>query len=256
MIRTAALCIAAVVLLDGCQSFTKPEDLHATWAMSPKRLPAAAMRNDEALLDYMTPDYDAWLRKVSTDVVKPGVKVPAVLYLHGCAGFTSMPTWGGYFVRRGFAFFAPNSFARPGRARMCGRDLGGLKLSMRQEEMQYALQKLRAIDWIDQRRIVLVGYSEGAHPAAHYQGTDFAAVVLLGIDCRMSGGSPLLPPSIPVLNIVGSLDEYGYERGCGIRRTTGGSRRVVLQDTGHAVDRDSRAFEVMDEFLRASVGID
>lgn len=115
MLRTAVLYVAAAALLSGCQSHSKPEDLLATWAMGPKRLPAHATRDAQAVYEYTTPDYDAWLARVSAEVIKPGSKLPAVLYLHGCAGLTSASTWGGYFTRRGFAFFAPNSYARAGR---------------------------------------------------------------------------------------------------------------------------------------------
>jgi hypothetical protein len=127
---------------------------------------------------------------------------------------------------------------------------------MRQAEMRYALGKMREIGWIDQRRLVLVGFSEGAFTAAQYQGTEFAAIVLLGIDCRLTGGSPLAPASVPVLNIAGRAGRLGFGRGCGMNRTTGGSKTVVLQGVGHAVEGDARAFDALDEFLRANVGLD
>lgn len=256
MLRTAAQYVAAVALLGGCQSYTKPEDLHATWAMAPKRLPAHATRDGQAVYEYTTPDYGAWLEKVTSGVLKPGIKLPAVLYLHGCAGLTSASTWGGHFTRRGFAFFAPNSYARVGRSNSCLRGAADSKIAMRQAELRYALEKMRQIAWIDPRRLVLVGFSEGGFTAAQYRGTEFAAVVLLGVDCRLTGGSPLTPASVPVLNIVGAQDDWGFGRGCSMNRTSDGSKTVVLQDAGHAVEGDARAFDALDEFLRASVGLD
>ena len=54
-------------------------------------------------------------KRIARDYLKPGVKIPAVIYLHNCSGSEYADGWAEVFSEFGFAFFAPNSFLRPGR---------------------------------------------------------------------------------------------------------------------------------------------
>jgi predicted esterase len=120
---------------------------------------------------------------------------------------------------------------------------------MRTQELVYTLQQLRKADWIDQKRIILTGFSEGAQAVSVYRGEEFAALILVGTDCRHSGGSPATPNGIPVLNIVGSQDEWGYGAGCSIGRKVGGSKGVVFEKRVHDLSGDAEAREVLEHFL-------
>ena len=69
---------------------------------------------------------------VAATHIKPGVKAPAVLVLHGCSGMSYGSTeYRRYFIGSGYAVFEPNSFARPGRE-ACKRNA----LTARIEEIQ------------------------------------------------------------------------------------------------------------------------
>ncbi len=62
-------------------------DVVATWTGGIHVLPGTATRsgnNEEIPFEDETPEQ--WSRRITQDVVKPGVKVPAVIYAHGCKG--------------------------------------------------------------------------------------------------------------------------------------------------------------------------
>ena len=126
------------------------------------------------------------------------------------------------------------------------------KIALRREELKHALSKVREIEWIDSSRLVLAGFSEGGQAVANWSGKEFIAHVLLGTDCRFENFSPNAPPDIPVLNIVGSRDEYGYGDGCVISdKRPGGSKRVIVQGGDHSMSNSEIPRLAIGEFLRA-----
>ena len=242
------ISLAGVLLITGCQT---TGDVNRTWEYGQHRVPQSALKDGQFYaLTEIRKNPETWQLQVAETKLKPGSKLPAVIYLHGCAGNTVGDAWGAKFGDMGYAFFAPNSLRRP-RNSLCntGR-MKSYRIPMRREEMLYALNQLRNLDWIDQKRIVLMGSSEGAQAASSYSGDAFAAVVLSATDCRFSGGSPNTARGIPVLNMVGSNDTKGGGSGCRISRTVGGSKRVVIQGAFHKLGNNSEAHWVLERFLK------
>ena len=245
----SAFCL---LIIAGCASQSDPTAVRRTFDSGQNRVPDVALREGQfrALTEIRDHPQD-WQLRIAADKIKPGVRVPAVIYLHGCAGNTMGLTWSRQFNRLGYAFFAPESFARP-RSSMCGsgrRSMLDVRIPMRIEELEYALGQISSLDWIDTRRIVLMGSSEGAQAASAYRGDAFAAVVLIGTDCRFSGGRPRVPKMIPVLNLVGSMDRDGGGSGCLITRTVGGSKKMIIEGGGHKLGNNPDAQRELEAFL-------
>lgn len=183
------------------------------------------------------PDGDPWL-PILKGRLKPGAVAPAVIWLHGCTGHTNQTALAiRTFQLLGYTVFAPDSFARPGRSALCG--MGGMddRVSMRHEELKYALSQIRTYPWIDQKHLVLGGFSEGAQAVAAWRGHEFKAHVLIGTDCRHNSGSPNSPDGVPVLNLVGSKDRWGYGGGCNLSGPQRSSASIVkiFPGLGHGI---------------------
>ena len=232
-----------------------------TWEGGFHSLPGSATRSGENEdISFIQNNPKSWSDRVQKDYLKPDVTLPAVIYLHGCSGPRTAQAWAQDFNGFGFAFFAPNSFARPGRVAKCSyrkkhnkRNRRRIHLQ-RREELRYALQQIKRLPWIDKKRLVLVGFSEGGHAAAAFNGVGFTAHILLGTDCRTVGRKPRAPNGVAVLNIVGSKDRYGYGRGCAIRRNIRGSKSVVLRGAGHNIQGRREAVTAVTKFLNACCG--
>ena len=247
--------MAAALLTGSCQTTGSSGygSAERAWRYGLHMAPAAARQDGlfyGLVLTEVRSNPQDWQRLVGKTQLKPGIKVPAVIYLHGCAGNTKGDVWAGHFSNMGYAFFAPNSLARPRQSLCYTGNMNSLRIPMRREELNYALQQIRKADWIDQDRVILMGSSEGAQAASDYDGREFAAIVLSATDCRFSGGSPNAPAGIPVLNMVGANDTKGGGMGCRISRTVGGSRHLRIKGAGHKLPGYSQAREALEQFLK------
>ena len=230
-------------------------DVVATWTGGIHFLPDTATRSgiiEEIPFEDETPEQ--WGQRITREVVKPGVKVPAVIYSHGCTGPVAAGTWAVSFNDFGFAFFAPDSFRRPGRVSLCytsgGDSLG--KYIMRQEEIRFALEQIKKLSWIDKDRIVLVGKSEGGAAVSDYGGDGFIAHIIMAYDCRHLGGGPMAPSGVAVLNLVGANDPR--EQLCSISRDVGGSDSHTISDQAHSFAGAPQAVAYIAKFLKACCG--
>lgn len=174
-------------------------------------------------------------------------RVPAVLYLHGCSGFGAEGNAYRHFLSlRGFAFFAPDSLARPERRRNCNpvdhtTGLHGSVSTFRLAELNHALIQIGQLTWVDQDQLFLIGFSEGAAAAARYDGHAFAGLILTAWHCH---GGPdnqgiALPPSLPALDIISARDPW-YPRldGRTCARFANGrqsARSLLLEQATHAL---------------------
>lgn len=230
-------------------------DVVATWTGGIHYLPGAATKSgnhEEAPFKDETPEQ--WAQRLTKDVVKPGAKVPAVIYAHGCKGPLAAGTWAVSFNDFGFAFFAPDSFRRPGRVSLCYTSGGDNleKIVMRQAEIRFALEQIKKLDWIDKDRIVLVGKSEGGVATSDYGGGGFIAHIILAYDCRHLGGGPAAPSGVAVLNLVGANDPR--EQLCSISRDVGGSDSHTIPDQAHSFDGAPVAVAYIAKFLKTCCG--
>lgn len=241
---TLLLLVLGVAVLQACTTPQAIEDeLSATWRGAKVFVPSGDPGSGVLVYPRNT---SSWADAVAREGLTPATKIPAVIHLHGCDGLSSADQrLGAFYARQGFAYFGPDSFARTGRTSWCRRGSMGSRIQVRLQEADYALQRVEKIDWIDQNRIVLSGFSEGAQAASAYSGRRFAAIVLLGTDCRAVGGSPRAPKDIPVINIVGSNDDYGYGGGCAGKL----SRKLAIANGSHDVSLEEEARQALAEFL-------
>ncbi|CAD7847209.1 MAG: hypothetical protein [Olavius algarvensis Gamma 3 endosymbiont] len=253
--RLVTISMVFVVLLTGCAApgvgIPGGDELARAWRYGQHLLPQSALRENQfKSISEIRAYPDAWVELVAANKIKPEIKLPAVVYLHGCAGNRNGDYWGKLVNGLGFAFFAPDSLARP-RESLC--DTGNMKklrIPLRNSELRYARRQLKRLDWIDQSRIVLLGFSEGAQTAAAYSGDEFAAIVLMGTNCRFSGGSPKAASSIAVLSLMGKNDRYYEGLGCRIKRTVSGSKSRVIDGAGHNLRNNKEAVSEIRKFLQ------
>jgi len=221
----------------------------ATWLYGEHTLPASATVSGSN--EIYTPLLDERLEKEQTrKLVKSGVTIPAAIYMHGCAGITSEAyNYRELMLSQGYAFFMPDSFARPGRVKLCGQGGMSERVAMRQREVDIALKAVRKLPWVDQKRLVLMGFSEGGNTTDSWYTADFAGLIVLGSACTNSGGSPSAPGSVPVLAIVGEIDEYRPGMSCTIDRTVGGSKSIVIPGASHRISQEDETTEAIRKFL-------
>ena len=250
-----------VVILAGCQTtggtrggnYSTVGDVADTWRGGMHFAPRQATRSgsvESVALEEET--LEQWRVRVSQEVIKPGAKVPAVIYAHGCKGLKAAGTWSLWFNEFGFAFFAPDSFKRPGRTALCYAGNAETKFSMRIEEIEFAHQQISKLDWIDPNRIVLVGKSEGGGAVSYFGGDGFTAHIILAYDCRVLNGSPGAPSGVAVLNLVGADDPN--EGLCSIVRDGRGSKAISLPGHRHSFDGAEVAVAAVAKFLKDCCG--
>lgn len=131
----------------------------------------AAAKNDER------PNYNKARLEELAAKIPPGVKLPVIVYFHGCAGmlWATMGHLEWLAKLDDFVVIAPDSFARP-RPHVCFGDftivesLVGLVNQMRRAEIDLALDRVVNFPWVDKNNIFLIGHSQGAGVVAGYGG--------------------------------------------------------------------------------------
>ncbi|MEM8784497.1 MAG: hypothetical protein AAGF19_01415 [Pseudomonadota bacterium] len=169
---------------------------------------------------FYVPSGDKVLRgKIGKELsgIAPSSPVPAVVFMHGCDGISSVPKRSAkIYSEAGYAVFLPDSFARTNKPLSCNplTAQGSLHrevLGWRHAEATHAVEQVRDLDWIQQDNVFLVGHSEGAITAATYEGPPVSARIVEGWTCH--AGWPeyhglKAPASEPVLSLVGELDPW------------------------------------------------
>ncbi len=234
-----------------------PPEVVVTWNRGIHSLPPSATRSGRSEdISFVHEDPKGWAGRLERDYLKPGVKVPAVIYLHGCKGTTFARGWAWVLNEFGFAFFAPDSFQRPGRVHGCFGGAFDERMWMREQEALYALHQIKKLPWVDQKRLILMGHSEGGTAVALFSGDDFIAHIpwaTQGAGAYGARGSPNAPSGVAVLNIVGANDRDITS--CTIWRDVGGSKSIVLKGQGHTIPAAiPEAVSAVAEFLAACCG--
>lgn len=140
------------------------------------------------------------------------VKLPTVVFMHGCS-YRKGASWvyARWLTQQGFAVIIPDSFQRPDRPQTChpwtSQTLPDADhdrvFAMRQEELAHALERVRALSWVDTRNLFLTGDDEGGDIVASYGGDGFNAYVISGAACSRGFR---LPSDKPVLAIASAAD--------------------------------------------------
>lgn len=243
------------LFLASCKTLPEGVSPHlATWLYGEHTLPSSITKSNE--VEKYKPRYNKTGMSDNTEsLIKPGVKVPAVVYMHGCAGISAEAyNFKKIMLSHGYAVFMPDSFARPGREKLC--DQGGMneRVAMRHREVSTALTEIRKLSWVDQTNVILMGFSEGGNTTDSWYNDDFKALIVIGSACTNSGGSPSAPGNVPVLAIVGELDHYRPGMSCKITRRVGGSKSIVINGANHWISHEPETVKAISRFLNKCCG--
>lgn len=158
-----------------------------------------------------------------------GVKFPTIIYLHDCV----LPRWPGpyhFWVRlaqSGYVLIAPDGFARANRSRTCDRE--HMQLELRLEELQFAIDQITDLTWVDQHNLFLIGHSEGGEAAGRYLGEAFKGIVITSANCSTRGRDSFTTPLLAVASMSDSWLE-GLGPYC-----ARADERVLIQGSTHGV---------------------
>ena len=134
---------------------------------------------------------------------------PTVVYLHGCSGIKEAGiSWAEILTGAGYAVVLPDSFARYYRWKNCDSGSTGLfpeTFRMREEEIRYALAKLKSAPWADANNLFLMGHSEGGRAVSLWWLYGFKAAIISSNACK-SGVQ--LPYSMPILAVSFAADPW------------------------------------------------
>jgi len=252
-IRRAVSILLAMLLLTACQSSVRlPEGVTrvmATWQYGAYAIPGTYTRSAQTETFRAPPGGPSWTLAVERKL-KPGAKVPVVLYLHGCTGIKEQATlYRSMLLVQGYAVFMPDSFQRPNRLECKNEGSLEYRVYLRLQELKYAAEQIRHLSWVDQKRVVLMGFSEGGNTVDHWKQKGFAAHIIIGSACTLVGGTPAAPPDVPVLAIVGEHDDYRPGLSCTVKRTVGGSKSIVIPAAHHQVAQYPQTREAIKSFL-------
>ncbi len=236
--------VFAALLLSSCQTTVNNQtSLKATWKYALVSIPKEMTTDGSRCVgSFASKKNRKCLEKISRDR-----KHPLVLFMHGCAGIRDLHrriiT---NFRSLGYAVIAPDSFTRLGRKADCkptGRKR--FTISLRTDEIRYALTQIPKLDWVDQSRLVLAGFSEGGNTVAEYGGEDaFVGYIVMGWDCRHG-----LYPSGPVLAIQGARDPQKKGR-CSVAFREK-SDSIIVQKAKHDISSYPETMSALRKFLGA-----
>ena len=183
---------------------------------------------------------------------------PVVLYMHGCGGINDdndVP-WGHYVADLGFTVVAPDRFARAEKRQSCWPTQVPNILDMRREELDYALQRIKASAWADQSNLFVMGFSEGADTVGETKIDGVRGVVMSSWTC---GRVPkiAIAPGVPLLSILWDEESSVLRLLPRIKSTCAdkfegrnGFENVALRGKGHNTYVAPEAREAVAKFLK------
>ena len=146
-----------------------------------------------------------------------GRRAPVIVFLHGSSGLglKAIGEWQLWLAGLGYASIAPDSFALVGHVTYKSPiDKASYERihALRASEIAPTLAALKGQAWVDPKRLILAGTSEGAVPVARYPGTEFMARMLYAWSCEANYfvTAPLnsFEPGKPVLNVISASDPF------------------------------------------------
>lgn len=189
------------------------------WVHTPESLNASVLQGDLCLPAAVTGAGVACgkYKDMLASAAAARTQVPTVLFLHGSSGLglKAIGEWQRWLAGLGYASLAPDSFALPGRitytSPISKSDYERLH-AMRASEIAPALSALQTQPWVDARRLVLAGASEGAVPVARHHGAGFSARLVYAWSCEdnyfVQSAQSAFSAAQPVLNVISAVDPY------------------------------------------------
>ncbi len=240
-----------------------PAQLQRTWEQGFVMVPGAALGADaESFFGvFENPTIQGLLSQVPADA-----RLPAVVYLHGCAGFgLTGARFQAIADESGYAVFMPNSFAREPRPRNCNvydysSGMFPAAWLYRRAELIHAVERARALPWVDPQRILVAGFSEGGVAVTLWGGeVEAKGHIVLGWTCTAPEGWDWLtglrtPPERPALAIISRDDPWfgwpGWQGDCGSAAPGHEAlESLVLDHGGHYVLAYPEAERAVRDFL-------
>jgi dienelactone hydrolase len=176
---------------------------------------------------------------------------PAVVAMHGCGGMSArfkqemLDRWTAW----GFVVLVVDSFANHEVKYGCGSSRAKSRADLRHFDAAGSLSYLAEQPFVDAKRVVLLGYSQGATAAldatqtraspwtAHTPRTSYSAVVAFYPDCR----AYFDPVTVPTLILVGERDDWNPAIRCTEMKSRHSGRGaaldiVIYPEATHAFD--------------------
>jgi dienelactone hydrolase len=239
--------------MSGCQTNVKDEaTVHATWKYGLVSIPKEMTTDGSRCVGR----FASKKNRECLQKIVPDRKYPLIIFMHGCAGpigpSRNLVT---NFRSLGYAVVAPDSFVRLGRKANCAGGGGKRQiLSLRVSEIDYALQQIATLEWVDRSRLVLAGFSEGAQAVALYRGDGvFAGYIVMGFGCRRGIGHGV-QASGPVLAIQGARDPLSKGR-CSVAFREN-SASITVPKAEHDVSSYPKTVAALRKFLGTVAPVD
>ncbi len=242
-----------------------PLELNRTWTSALVQLPENInakrgkwLRNEEILNSMILEKLD-------------GVKLPVILFLHACEGLGHHRDDIENYSKLGFAVIALDSFARDHRPLGCYEEQEqyikyyDLAVAFRKAELDYAVERLKKLPWVDANNKFLIGSGIGGMVVAHYQGTEFSGHVIEGWGCRHPHkvfDGIWTPPNVRIYSVVSKNDRwYNKTSGFGIDcasflRDRPDSVSVILDRPAHYVGWYPNSRPALIKFLTRDLDVD
>ncbi len=244
---------------------SEPKELNRTWTSALVWLPEkiggirGKLLRDEKELDSMI--------REKLD----GSKLPLILFLHACEGLGHHRDDIENYSKLGFAVIALDSFARDHHPMACYEEKEqyikyyDIAVAFRKAELDYAVERIKKLPWVDANNKFLVGSGIGGMVVAHYQGIEFAGHVIEGWGCRHPHkvfDGIWAPPKVRIYSVVSKNDRwYKKASGFGIDcasflRDRPNSVSVILDRPAHYVSWYPGSRSSLIKFLTRDLDVD
>ena len=257
------IVIAAVALVGGCASWDTPEALARTYSEGRVAIPRVVREGAEIAPGFTGVMSSEAAQKQLRGLAVSGVRVPVVIYLHGCSGlgFNELVDLS-QLAALGVIALAPNSFARTGRPIACDEATrmhrGPGMWQIRVEELRYARDRVASEPWSDDSRVAVFGFSEGGFVVAGTRDARYVGYVITGSTCNGYGQVGIYAPAgKPVLVIRSSSDPWAVLPDACDSAIAGrpNSRSLSFGKSGHHMNNEPEARAAIAAFLGVTMGL-
>lgn len=158
-----------------------------------------------------------WEGKLSALPAQSGEKRPLVIFMHGSSGIAPFVKEYQHFLAHdlGLASIAPDSMAIPDRLNYTSpidKPTYERVHTLRLGELTYAFEHAAQLPWVDPKRIIIIGTSEGSVPIARFADLRPLARVIYSWSCEdnyfVESHRTAIPLATPVLSVIAAKDPY------------------------------------------------